>query len=439
MTGRAVLAASATALLVAAACADDDASEASTAKSIAAPDTSLVASATAPTTPTAPTASDAGSVPASTPTPATAAPSTTTPPQPTGEAPAVTLTEIGRFAAPVDLAWRAGDDALYIAEQGGTVQQVTDEGTRAVLDITDLTNASGEQGLLGLTFSPAGDFAYADYTDLNGDTTIAEFPVDADGTFRTGDEARTVLFIDQPYANHNGGEVVFGPDGLLYIGMGDGGSSGDPDRRASNLGDLLGKLLRIDPTVSGGQPYTVPADNPYVGQQGAAPEIWASGLRNPWRFSFDRVTGDLWIADVGQNSVEEIDVVTATGGRDAGRGVNFGWSAFEGDRPYNSDVEVADPVAPFHTYTHADGCSVNGGVRARGPQVPDLVGWYVYGDWCTGEIWALEVLGEGTAMAPGRQVTLGPLPAITAAVDGPHGEVYVLSQEGSVVRLDPAG
>jgi hypothetical protein len=221
--------------------------------------------------------------------------------------------------------------------------------------------------------------------------------------------------------------------------MGDGGSGGDPERRATNPAELLGKLLRIDPTPSGEQGYTVPADNPFVGVAGAAPEVWASGLRNPWRFAFDDVTGDLWIADVGQNAIEEIDVVAATGGVGAGKGANFGWSALEGDVPFNEDVVIEDPVPPFWTYTHDDGgCSISGGVRARGGAVPDLVGWYVYGDLCAGRLWALEVLGEGDDMAPGRQVDLGELPAITAVVDGPAGEVFALSGQGPVVRLDAA-
>ena len=164
-----------------------------------------------------------------------------------------------------------------------------------------------------------------------------------------------LLEIEQPYANHNGGDLTFGPDGMLYIGMGDGGSGGDPERRATDLSSLLGKLLRIDPTLADGQAYTVPADNPFVGQEGAAPEIWSSGLRNPWRFSFDRETGDLWIADVGQNAIEEIDVAPASGGVDAGKGLSFGWSAFEGTERFNDDVPADGHVPPIHTYTHADG------------------------------------------------------------------------------------
>ncbi|MET0143254.1 MAG: PQQ-dependent sugar dehydrogenase [Ilumatobacteraceae bacterium] len=357
----------------------------------------------------------------------------------TGNEPSVQLTEVASVGVPVDLAWRTGDDALYVAGRGGEVTRIDGDTTSTALDMSDLTVAQGEQGLLGLTFDPAGENAYVNYTDRDGWTVVAEHPVHADGTFGTGDESRILLEIEQPYPNHNGGDLAFGPDGMLYIGMGDGGSGGDPQRRATDLTSLLGKMLRIDPTSAEGRPYTVPADNPFVGQADAAPEIWSSGLRNPWRFSFDRVTGDLWIADVGQDDVEEVDVAPATAGRDAGKGLSFGWSAFEGDQRYNDDVPATGHTPPFSTYTHADGgCSITGGVRARGGPVADLVGWYVYSDFCSGEVWALEVLGDGDGLTPGRQVTLGDVAAPTAVVDGPDGAVYVLSDQGPVYRLDPA-
>jgi hypothetical protein len=220
--------------------------------------------------------------------------------------------------------------------------------------------------------------------------------------------------------------------------MGDGGNGGDPQRRATDLTTPLGKLLRIDPALADGQPYTVPVDNPFVGQPGVAPEIWASGLRNPWRFSFDRETGDLWIGDVGQDAIEEVDVAPATAGLDAGKGLSFGWSAFEGDERYNDDVPDTGHTPPFTTYAHEDGrCSVSGGLRVRSGSVPELLGWYVYGDYCSGEVWAIEVVGEGAAMAAGRQVLLGELPSVTAIVDGPDGEAYALSAEGPVTRLEP--
>ncbi len=353
-----------------------------------------------------------------------------------GNAPAVSFTEVGTFDSPVDMVWRAGDDAPFVVNKTGTIDRLGESGPTTVLDVSAQISGGSEQGLLGLAFDASGGLAYINYTDVDGNTVVEEHAVDAAGTFAT--EARRLLEIDQPYANHNGGDLVFGPDGLLYIGMGDGGSGGDPERRATNPGELLGKLLRIDPRPNGAEPYTIPPDNPFVGVAGTRPEIWSTGLRNPWRFSFDQATGDLWIADVGQNEIEEVDVAPATDGRDAGKGLFFGWSALEGDARYNDDVSPDGATAPFTTYRHGPGCSVSGGVRARGPQVPDLVGWYVYADYCAGEVWALEVLGDGAAMTPGRQVTLGELPAITAIVDGPDGAVYVLSQQGSIVRLDPA-
>ena len=257
------------------------------------------------------------------------------------------------------------------------------DATEMVLDATELTEAAGEQGLLGLAFGPGGDVAYTNYTDLVGDTTVVEYPVEADGTFMTGDNARVLFVIEQPYDNHNGGDLTFGPDGMLYIGMGDGGSGGDPERRATDLRTPLGKLLRIDPTPSEGEPYTVPADNPFVGQGDADPRIWSSGLRNPWRFSFDRATGDLWIADVGQDAVEEIDVAPAADGVDAGKGLSFGWSAFEGNDRFNDDVPADGHTPPFATYPNAgDECSISGGVRVRDGSPLD--GWYVYADYCSG-------------------------------------------------------
>lgn len=347
----------------------------------------------------------------------------------------VTFTEVAEVGAAVDLAWRQGDPALYVVDQAGTVTRVGDGDQEVVLDISGLTEPEGERGLLGLTFDPTGALAYVNYTDRAGDTVVAEHAVDEDGRFDP--EGRVVLEIDQPYANHNGGDLAFGPDGMLYIGMGDGGDADDPERRATDLTTLLGKLLRIDPRPSGAQPYTVPDDNPYVGRDDAAPEIWASGLRNPWRFSFDRETGDLWIADVGQNEVEEINVAPATNGRDAGRGLGFGWSAFEGDRRHNEDVPADGHTPPLFTYTHDEGCSISGGIRVRGDRVPELTGTYVYGDYCSGTVWALEVHGEGDAITAGRAHVVGEVEAVTAVVDGPGLEVYVLSGTGSVVRIDP--
>ncbi len=358
---------------------------------------------------------------------------------PPTEPPAVALTLVAEVGGPVDLTWRDGDAGLYVVGQGGTVSQVAGATTTVVLDITDLTTGEGERGLLGLAFSPVGDLAYVNFTDLNGDTNIAEFAVDAAGVFNR-DSLRTVLTIEQPYANHNGGDLAFGPDGMLYIGMGDGGDGGDPQRYAQNLESLLGKMLRIDPaTPSGDLQYTVPADNPFVGQDGALGEIWSVGLRNPWRFSFDAETGDLWIADVGQSAVEEIDVAPADGeGLNAGRGLNFGWSGYEGNDVFNSDTPVEGQWAPIHTYPHDGRCSISGGVRGRGEGAGALAGWYVYADYCTGQVFALPISGEGTAMAAaGDEAEIATTDQITALVSGPTGELYVLGGAG-VQRINPA-
>jgi glucose/arabinose dehydrogenase len=347
--------------------------------------------------------------------------------------PVVAFQEVANLDAPLDVSWRADDPHLYVVEQAGRVVAL-DPSTgeaRVVLDVTDRTDRNGEQGLLGLAFSPDGTRAYINYTDLGGDTVVDELAVGADGTMDPA-AARTVLEIDQPYGNHNGGELEFGPDGLLYIGMGDGGSGGDPRRYALDVRSLLGKLLRIDPVAAGDQPYTVPADNPFVGQDGAAPEIWSIGLRNPWKFTFDPLTGELWVADVGQNELEEVNVVTpGADGSTAGRGLSFGWSAYEGTARYNADQPADGHVAPVLTYRHGDdGCSISGGEPYRGTAIPELSSGYVYGDYCSGRVWALDVAG-------GRNVLLGTPGTVTAVADGPDGELYVVSSAGPVWRIVP--
>ena len=300
-----------------------------------------------------------------------------------------------------------------------------------MLDITDLTEAAGEQGLLGLDFHPAGDRAYVNYIDGNGDTVIAEFAVGADGTFDR-DSERVLMNVDQPYANHNGGDLAFGPDGMLYIGLGDGGSGGDPERRALDVGTLLGKISRIDPTPSGDQPYTVPPDNPFVGTAGALGEIWSIGLRNPWKFTFDPITHDLWIADVGQNQFEEIDFVAApTDGSVAGRGVSFGWSAFEGDdalqrRPARRGTRGAGAhLQPRPTAVRS--AAVHRTVVRRSPTC---------GAATSTATTARARSGCSTSPAA-RNLQLGTVDDVTAVVAGPDQELYVLSAGGSVNRIVP--
>jgi glucose/arabinose dehydrogenase len=358
-----------------------------------------------------------------------------TAPIPTAD-PVVALDEIGSFWEPVDLAARPGDDALYVVERWGYVQRVVPgaEPTQ-VLDISDLTRGEGERGLLGLTFSLDGGFAYVNHTDGDGNTDIVEYAVADDGTFDEGSR-RIVLEVDQPYSNHNGGNVTIGPDGMLYIGMGDGGSGGDPERYSLNLTSLLGKVLRIDPAPADGNAYLIPPDNPFVDVEGALPEIWAVGVRNPWRMSFDSLTGDLWIADVGQGALEEVSVGWAADspdGASAGRGMNFGWSAFEGSARFNEDQPVDGATPPVWEYERDLGCSISGGAVYRGAGVPDLAGWYVVGDFCSGNLFAIFVADRTVV----RSAEIGQLDSIAAVREGPDGELYVVSIAGTVARIVP--
>ena len=398
-------------------------------------DSGPTSSAAAQDATTAPAGNATTTTSAATETPTTVSePATTVPPN----RDQFVFNEIAAVSNPVDLTYRAGDDAFYIVSQDGFIvamrDGVVDE--HRLLDISSAIASGGERGLLGLTFSTDGSHGYVDYTNANGDTEIVEYAVGADGVFDP-DSKRLLLEIDQPYANHNGGQVRIGPDGNLYIGMGDGGSGGDPERRALNVGVLLGKILRIDPTPSADAPYSIPPDNPFVGVDGARPEVYAVGLRNPWRFTFDLATNDLWIADVGQGAWEEVDVAWADEG--TGKGANFGWSAFEGTHRFNEDQSEDGVTMPIFEYEHGVDCSISGGVRYRGSALPSLVGWYIYGDYCSGQVRAFPVLDDRTA---GEEFTLTTLlDSLTEIAQGPDGEVYVLSlaDGGKVLALQPTG
>ncbi len=341
---------------------------------------------------------------------------------------------------PVEIAWHRNPDVAYLATQGGLVRPVT--GAEVGAPVLDLSAAIAtdtvEQGLLGLAFHPTDDFVYVDYTRTDGDTVIAEYPVLADGTFDT-DAARTVMVIDQPSPSHNGGNLTFGPDGHLFIGMGDGGPDDDPERRSLDPTDPLGKILRIDPRPSGDQPYGIPADNPYVGVDGAVEEIWAVGVRNPWRFSFDPATGDLWVGDVGQNEWEEVTVARSDdSGSPGGRGASFGWSALEGSHPFNADVQAPDALLPVYEYPHGDdGCAVAGGEVYHGSAIPSMVGWYVFGDWCSGKVWAMPAdLAAGSTVDVGQVQLIGRPGTVAAVRAGPDGELYVVGfTTGTVHRV----
>ena len=286
----------------------------------------------------------------------------------------------------------AGDTRLFITEQVGTVRIYDALGVRTTpfLDIGSLVLSGGERGLLSIAFHPHysdNGFFFVYYTNRNGDNSIARYKVSSSDPNRADPTSGTVMLtIPHPdFANHNGGQLQFGPDGYLYIGTGDGGSGGDPFNHAQDITQLLGKILRLD--VDHGLPYTIPPSNPFAHTSGARGEIWAYGLRNPWRFTFDRSTGDLWIGDVGQNAFEEVDLQPAT----SIGGENYGWRRMEGFHCFSPSANCSDPsfTPPIFEYPHALGaCSITGGYRYRGTQTPSLKGAYLYADYCIGTIWA---------------------------------------------------
>ncbi|MFI1397059.1 PQQ-dependent sugar dehydrogenase [Streptomyces sp. NPDC020681] len=318
---------------------------------------------------------------------------------------------------------------IWLAERAGTVRVLGAKGLgEPVLDISGETTTDGERGLLGIAFDKKFAHFYISFTDLEGTSTVDEFAV-RNGKLQPNTR-RTVLTQTQPYSNHNGGDIRFGPDGYLYIAFGDGGSGGDPHGYGQNLDTLLGKLLRIDPL--GGKPYAIPKDNPFVNDPNAKDEIWAYGLRNPWRFSFDAGTGDLLIGDVGQSAWEEIDWASAA----SKGGENYGWSEMEGNHPFRDGTEPANHVPPAHEYgRNGLGCSVTGGYVYRGKAIPALKGQYVFSDYCDGTLRALrmengKVTGESDLGVNGGEVI--------SFAQGCDGELYVLDIGGSVYRIEPA-
>ena len=359
--------------------------------------------------------------------------------------PDIALLEISSgLEQPVHLTHAPGDgDRLYVIEQAGRIRVIeADGGLRAepFLDIARAVSSGGERGLLSVAFHPAYEdngYFYVNYTaSVRGQllTRVSRFERAPGGTQAVRDSERVLLEIDQPYGNHNGGQLDFGPDGMLYIGMGDGGSANDPLGHGQNLATLLGALLRIDVDGGGDRPYAVPADNPFVGVSGVRPEIWAYGLRNPWRFSFDRATGLLYLADVGQNRLEEIDVIE--------RGGNYGWNLMEGDlchRGTAQQCERGDLLPPILTYGRADGVSITGGHVYRGAAIAGLCGTYVYGDYGSGRIWGLryERGGEGGAGRVGAQrELLKTAHGISSFGEGVDGALHVLDHRaGKVLRI----
>lgn len=358
----------------------------------------------------------------------------------------VQLTPIVEVRTPVAMAARPETNDLYVAEQGGRVRRITIDRSgeepayvlqsTPALDISDRTRARGEQGLLGIAFSRDGSRVYVDYTDLDGNTHVDEYRMNGDDI--DADTRREILFVEQPFPNHNGGQLAFGPDGFLYVGMGDGGSRGDPQQRGQDTDDLLGKVLRIDPAQpSTSQAYGIPAGNPFA-TGGGAPEVWLYGVRNPWRFSFDQATDDLWVADVGQDDVEEIDWLPAAN-EGAGRGANLGWNLKEGAEPYREDgAPPENLVDPVFEYTHeGQNCSVTGGYVYRGTDVPALQGVYLFGDYCTAAIRGL-LLRDGV-VATERELGVSVASnSLSSFGQDLAGEVYVLSTDGTVYKIDPA-
>ena len=384
----------------------------------------------------------------------------TRPVVPTGDPPpsegegegGVALEKLGDFEQPVyltqDPQGPTGD--LYVVEQCGRIQRVPADGgePELFLDIADQITCGGEQGLLSVAFDPnAGEgLFYVYFTDTEGTARIVEYRRSSDDPLIADPaSARDVLAIEDFASNHNGGLLLFGPDGSLYVGTGDGGGGGDPERTAQDLGSLLGKILRIDPHESGGEPYAIPTDNPHVGENGAQPEIFAHGLRNPWRYSFDHDSGDLWIGDVGQSALEEINAVSAVevanpkvaeaepSTSSERSGLNFGWSAFEGTQPYNDDQEAPGARPPVLEYGRDGGCSVTGGYVVRDRDLPSLYGRYLYGDYCQGE---LRSFAADPSKPAGDDRPLGlEVSSLSSFGEDLSQRIYALSLEGPVYRL----
>ena len=377
--------------------------------------------------------------------------------------------EIPRLDQPVALAVRPERNQVWVAERPGRLRVLTRETSwndrtdvterggytllpGSVLDISGMTDTEGERGLLGIAFASDGRTVYLHHTLRSGDVVVAAYTVEDERPYTGGtggqpppvssvvtiDEGSRVELLRVPheqFANHNGGQLATGPDGYLYVGIGDGGGAGDPDGRGQDPNDLLGTIVRIDPAAPGpDRPYSVPPDNPFVGSDYGAPEVYLYGVRNPWRFSFDRGTGDLWVADVGQDAVEEIDWLPALFG--AGNGANLGWSWYEGDQRFRTDGTPPEGViGPLHTYDHTEGrCSITGGYVYRGPDAPALDGVYVYGDLCTGEIRGL--LSRAGLVLDDRDLGIGVEPgSLVSFGEGEDGELFVLTLDGALSRV----
>lgn len=361
-------------------------------------------------------------------------------------APSLTLTQFATgFSVPVGIE-HCGDSRLFIVQQRGLIKILNANGTTnsaAFLDISSLVSSSGnERGLLGLAFHPnyaQNGYFYVNYTQASGGATrISRFSVNPNDPNDALENSEVVLLtISQPYSNHNGGQLRFGPDGYLYIGMGDGGSANDPQNNGQSTTTLLGKMLRID--VDNGTPYGIPESNPYYGQTNPKPEIWATGMRNPWRFSFDRCTDDLWIADVGQDVYEEINVEPAG---DAG-GRNYGWRCYEGNNTFNTSGcgNQSNYTFPIYTYAHStpNGCSVTGGFVYRGGIYGGMFGWYLFTDYCSGRIWGSYPNGSGGFNTSVLTTNITVTNNLATFGEDYRGELYLAGQSnGRIYKISEA-
>ncbi len=347
-------------------------------------------------------------------------------------------------------------ERLYLLEKAGVIKLLELGGPRVrlrevpFLDISKKVSTRSERGLLGLDFDAeyaSNGIFYIHYSNLEGDTIVARMQADATDPLRANPGSEEILLqVPQPFPNHDGGELIFGPDGMLYLGLGDGGAAADPKNAGQDPKTMLGKILRFDVSGGPGSPYRIPADNPFVGDDRFAPEVWAWGLRNPWRFSFDRATGDLWIGDVGQNKWEEVNFAPAS----SKGGENYGWRLREAAHPFNTEdpkatVPLIDPIHEYRQGGPLNARSVTGGYVYRGQKIPALQGWYIFGDYVSGQIWGIkQEAGVQTAHVDLTEMLAGAtdrgaVPGLASFAEGSDGELFVISlATGKVHRIDAA-
>ncbi len=338
----------------------------------------------------------------------------------------------GGFSNPVHLTAPSGDPRLFVVEQGGRIKIIANGQVLGTpfLDISSIVQSGGERGLFSMAFHPqysTNGYFYVNYTDNGGDSRIVRYSVSGDAKGADPGTAKLILSLAQPAGNHNGGQVAFGTDGMLYIGFGDGGGGGDPQGNGQNTNTLLGSLLRID--VDSGDPYGIPGNNPFVGQAGAD-EIWAYGLRNPWRFSFDRVAGQLYIAEVGQNEWEEVNAVPASQAE-----VNYGWNTMESMHCYNAaSCDTGGLTQPILEYSNSGGnCSITGGYVYRGSTMTEIQGHYFYSDYCSGFLRSFKY--SGGSLTDDVEWDVGDLGNVTSLGEDASGELYILSDNGNIYSL----